>query len=504
MPSLHEPTHQPPTDARREWTVLGLGLVALVAILGLTVAIVAFASSQSDAGTATAAVARPAAKATAPHDHSAMTTKAATTAAAETGQDVAFEPFEWVDPTLPAVPAGDVKKFTVGVDEHVVKVDPGQPPTDAWTYTVNGTVYRGTAASPPIVVNQGDKVQLTFVNGASEDMHVTMGHSIDFHSAEVAPNKYYVDIAPGEKETIRFTAEHAGVFMYHCATQPVLMHVGNGMAGMMVVKPRDLPPVDRELWIDQSEYYLGAAGEPADMTKLTEEKPDVIAFNGFANQYKTKPIDVRQGERIRMYVLNTGPSKWSAFHVIGTVFDRVHSDNGEATDVQTISLAPSQGAWAEFTLDQEGNYPFLTHNFGDMMKGAVGMLHTAGAPDATAPEGAPQAARTQPVAQTTADAVPVELGEMWIKTPDATVDAGKVTFAIKNAGAAMHQFAIYRTPVVAVKGSPDPAAAVAAGKMLGAGEDETVTADLKPGRYELVCLMAGHYAAGQKLAFTVR
>jgi len=94
MPSLHEPTHQPPTDARREWTVLGLGLVALVAILGLTVAIVAFASSQSDAGTATAAVARPAAKATAPHDHSAMTTKAATTAAAETGQDVAFEPFE--------------------------------------------------------------------------------------------------------------------------------------------------------------------------------------------------------------------------------------------------------------------------------------------------------------------------------------------------------------------------------------------------------------------------
>jgi nitrite reductase (NO-forming) len=106
------------------------------------------------------------------------------------------------------------------------------------------------------------------------------------------------------------------------------------------------------------------------------EKPDVIAFNGYANQYKTKPIEVKRGERIRMYVLNTGPSKWSAFHVIGTIFDQVHSDNGEARDVQTMNLAPSQGAWADFTLAQEGNYPFLTHSFGDMMKGAVGVLRT--------------------------------------------------------------------------------------------------------------------------------
>ena len=96
---------------------------------------------------------------------------------------------------------------------------------------VNGNDWPGTGASEPIVVDEGDKVAITFVNGGSKAMNVTMPHSIDFHSAEVAPNKYYKDIEPGKSLKIRFTADHAGVFMYHCATQPVLTHVANGMAG---------------------------------------------------------------------------------------------------------------------------------------------------------------------------------------------------------------------------------------------------------------------------------
>ena len=109
--------------------------------------------------------------------------------------------------------------------------------------------------------------------------------------------------------------------MYHCATQPVLMHTSAGMMGMMVVKPRNLPAVDKELWLTQEEFYLGAPGKPADAAKMAAETPDVMAFNGYANQYKAHPITVRRGEKIRMYVLDAGPSKWSAFHVIGTVFD---------------------------------------------------------------------------------------------------------------------------------------------------------------------------------------
>src|SRR5919202_3806807 len=102
------------------------------------------------------------------------------------------------------------------------------------------------------------------------------------------------------------------------------MPTGAGMMGRMLVKPRGAPPVEKELWLTHEEFYLGAPGRPADMAKMTAETPDVMAFNGYANQYKASPITVRKGEKIRMYVLDAGPSKWSAFHVIGMIFPTTH------------------------------------------------------------------------------------------------------------------------------------------------------------------------------------
>ena len=480
-PGGDEPPQAPPADgdAPREWMIVAIGLVGLVAVCATLLAAFAFANAGSE---------KPAA-AVVPHH--TMAPPAAAPA------KVAFERFAPVDPTLPAVPAGPVKKFTVDVLQHVTKVAPDLPPTEAWTYAVNGKAYRGTAASPPIVVDQGDKVQITFVNGSTKAMKVNMAHSIDFHSAEVAPNKNYIDVAAGKRITIDFVAKHPGVFMYHCATQPVLMHTSAGMMGMMVVKPRGLPKVDKELWMTQEEFYLGAPGKPADMAKMAAEKPDVIAFNGYANQYKADPIPVRRGEKIRMYVLDAGPSKWSAFHVIGTVFDRTYVEGVVGHDAQTVSFAPSQGGWVEFTLDQEGNYPFVTHAFGDMVKGAAGILHTSGAPKVVPP--APAAPASAPKAD-----VNTTLGEMWVKADTTTVKAGKVTFAVKNTGAAMHGLAIAPEPVKAPGGMLDESAFVAKGKDLASGDSDLVTADLKPGRYELVCFMPGHYAAGQKLPLVVK
>jgi uncharacterized cupredoxin-like copper-binding protein len=281
------PRPEPERDrAFTEWAMVGAGLAGLVALLAVVLG--AFALANGGSGETTTIVKRVAVPAAA-----AAPAKAPTLADAK---GVAFEKFEKVDPTLPAVPAGAVKKFTVDVLQHVTQVDPQLAPTEAWSFAVNGTAYRGTAASPPIVVTQGDRVQITFVNGSSKKMAVNMAHSIDFHSAEVAPNKNYVDVAPGKRLTIRFVANHPGVFMYHCATQPILMHTSAGMMGMMVVKPRNLAPVDKELWLTQEEFYLGAPGKPADMAKMTAETPDVMAFNGYANQYKTSPITVRRGE----------------------------------------------------------------------------------------------------------------------------------------------------------------------------------------------------------------
>jgi FtsP/CotA-like multicopper oxidase with cupredoxin domain len=274
---------------RRTWTFVAIGLVGLVALIAALVSVVALASGHDDAQPVAAAP-------VATHaDDSATETAAAPTAAGAKGVD--FEKFEKVDPTLPPVPAGAVKKFKVDVYQHVTQVSKDLAPTEVWSFAVNGTYHRGTGVSAPMVV-------------------------------------------------------------------------------------KNLAPVDKELWLTQQEYYIGQPGQDADMAKMQAKQPDVIAFNGYANQYKDNPIDVKVGEKVRMYVLNAGPSIWSAFHVIGTVFDRTVIEGTVGHDAQTVDLAPSQGGWVEFTLDEEGGYPFVTHAFGDMVKGALGVLKTPNAPDA--------------------------------------------------------------------------------------------------------------------------
>jgi FtsP/CotA-like multicopper oxidase with cupredoxin domain len=477
--------------ARREWMTIGFGLAVLVALLAIVVAVFAFATG----GGRTAAV--PAVTpAKAPAAAPAATPAAPTIADAK---GIAFEKFTKVDPTLPRVPPGAVKTFKVDVFQHVTQVSKDLAPTEVWSFAVNGVYHRGTGVSPPMVVNEGDTVDFTLVNGSTKAMGVTVPHSLDFHAAEVNPGKRYADLAPGKSMHYRFVAEHPGVFMYHCATQPVLMHTGAGMVGMFVVKPKHLAPVDKELWMTQQEYYLGKPGKSADMAKMEAKKPDVIAFNGFANQYKDNPITVRKGERIRIYVLNAGPSIWSAFHVIGTVFDRTRIEGVTGHDSQTMNLAPSQGAWAEFTLDDEGTYPFVTHAFGDAVKGAIGVLQTEHAPKGAT--GHSMGGSTAPAAGP-AD-VEVTFGDMWIKSSVPTVKAGTVTFGVKNTGATMHGFAVVPAPAKLDGGEVDPTTFLAKGGDLAGGAAGTVSAKLKPGSYELICHMPGHYAAGQTTPFEV-
>jgi uncharacterized cupredoxin-like copper-binding protein len=477
----------------REWMMVLFGLTVLVAILAVVVAVWAIAVDDRAAPPAPVREAPPAA----PASTGATAAVAAPTLADAKG--VAFEKFEKVDPRLPPIPAGAVKKFEVDVLQHVTQVNKSLAPTEVWSFAVNGKAYRGTGVSPPMVVTEGDMVDFTLTNGSEKSMKVDMPHSLDFHSAEVNPGTRYADLAPGKSMHYRFRAMHPGVFMYHCATQPVLMHTGAGMVGMFVVKPKDLAPVDKELWITQQEFYIGKPGEDADMAKMAAKQPDVIAFNGYGDQYKDNPIAVDKDEKVRMYVLNAGPSVWSAFHVIGTVFDRTVIEGTVGHDAQTVNLAPSQGGWVEFTLAEEGTYPFVTHGFGDMVKGALGVLATPNAPKSAGHGAAP----AHHGAAAPAGAIDVSLGDMWIKTGAATAKAGKVDFSVANEGATAHALGVVKAPATVDGGMVDESTLLGRGKELGGGESETVSFDLAPGGYELICYLPGHYAAGQTTAFAV-
>jgi nitrite reductase (NO-forming) len=271
------------------------------------------------------------------------------------------------DPAAPLAPGQKNHEITLDVTEKEIAVAPGVT-QHLWTFgdTVPGPVLRGKV---------GDVFTVTLRNKGKID------HSIDFHASKVAWNDEMRSIKPGESLVYRFEAKHAGIFMYHCGTAPALHHIGNGMYGAIIIDPPDLAPVDKEFVLVQSELYLGPQGEEASLAKMKTDDWDAVVFNGYVNQYRDRPIRVEPSERIRTWVLDAGPSENSSFHVVGTIFDTMYKegaytlrpDAGQG-GAQALDLQPAQGGFVEFTFDETGLYPIVTHKFSNVARGALGLF----------------------------------------------------------------------------------------------------------------------------------
>jgi nitrite reductase (NO-forming) len=285
--------------------------------------------------------------------------------------------YELRDATAPEPARGRVHDIDLYVVEQPMTVAEGFVQT---VYAFGFTPETATVPGPVIRVNVGDTVRINFINPETN----VMPHSVDFHASLVAWNDEMTDIAPGDSKLYEFSADYAGVFMYHCGTAGALSHMLNGMYGLIIVEPREgLEPVDREVFLVQNEWYLGPQGQTGNLEKAnaTVPNPDFVVFNGIANQYKDNPIQVETGETVRAFVLNVGPNVDSSFHVVGTIFDEViregiHLSRGNDGNwgSQAIDLAPAQGAIAEFHFAEDGLYPIVTHAFNYVAHGALGLF----------------------------------------------------------------------------------------------------------------------------------
>ena len=274
------------------------------------------------------------------------------------------------DPIAPPVMQGTVHDIELPIIERDMTVATG--------FVVHVWTFGGQVPGPTIRVHLGDTVNVHLTNLGS------MSHSIDFHASQTAMNDQMVEIKPGASFTYTFTADYAGVWMYHCGTAPALHHIANGMFGMVIVEPKGgLPPVDTEVALVQSEWYLGAQDQPADYAKANAAAPapDFVVFNGIANQYKDNPIAVPTKGRVRVFVLDAGPNIDSSFHVVGTIFDTVTKEgiqllkgNEGGWGSQAVDLSPAQGAIIEFSPQEDGMYPLVTHAFNFVGKGAIGLF----------------------------------------------------------------------------------------------------------------------------------
>jgi nitrite reductase (NO-forming) len=307
------------------------------------------------------------------HDHSTHdhADGSAGEAVAADGTDLMADPgpdftaYDAALPPLERLKRGEVREMTLTIREEEREVAPGVR-QKVWT-------FGGSAPGPVLHGEVGDTFEITLVNEGTE------AHGIDFHAGSLAPDEAMRPIPPGESLTYRFTATRAGMWMYHCSTMPMSVHIANGMFGAVVIEPPDLPEVDRSYVLTQSEQYFGPQGGSADPEKVSGEQPDAVVFNGYPHQYHHRPLTAKVGERVRTWVLDAGPNRSSSFHVVGTQFDRVYVEgsyllSGGSGGSQTMALAPSQGGFVEMTFPEAGHYPFVSHAMVDAERGAHGVF----------------------------------------------------------------------------------------------------------------------------------
>lgn len=276
---------------------------------------------------------------------------------------------------LPAAPSGPVANVHLVLKDVTIQIAPGVKYA-AWAWA-------GGAPGPIIHVRQGQLVHVTLTNGGA------IPHSVDFHAARVAPNKDFTDVFPGKSISYSFRANDAGVFMYHCGTKPVLMHIANGMYGAIVVEPRNLPHADKNYVLVASEWYLDAdgLGKPAtyNMAKAHARAPDWMTFNGYSGQYVTHPLTAKPGDLVRFWVVDAGPSLDTDFHIVGTILDTayVFGDMRPADalhNVQTVTVPAGGGGVFDVKIDTPGLYPFVSHAFAAVDQGQVGLLRVGDVP----------------------------------------------------------------------------------------------------------------------------
>ena len=296
------------------------------------------------------------------------------TGSASVPTDPNAPPYVLRDPSAPPALEGTVHDIDLVIEEKEMTVADGYV-QKVWT-------FGGTVPGPVIRVRVGDTVRVHLKNPKTSQL----GHSIDFHASQVAWNDEMRTINPGEELLYEWTADYAGVWMYHCGTNPTLHHIANGMYGMVIVEPKDgLPEVDREFFFVQSEWYLGPQKDVASLTKAAAAAPapDFVVFNGIASQYKDHPIQIATGKPVRIFVLDAGPNIDSSFHVVGTIFDTVVKEgivlargqaNPDHWGSQAVDLSPAQGAIIGFMAAEDGLYPFVTHAFNFVGMGAIGLF----------------------------------------------------------------------------------------------------------------------------------
>lgn len=250
---------------------------------------------------------------------------------------------------------------------------------------VMAMTFNGSVPGPMIVVHQGDYVELTLENPASNSLE----HNIDFHAATGAMGGGELTLVqPGEKTTLRFRATKPGVFVYHCAPGGIMIpwHVVSGMNGAIMVLPRDGlkdqrgNPVhyDRAYFIGEQDFYVPTDKEgnfkryedhfdsfDDTLQRMKTLTPSHVVFNGRAGALTgDNAMTAKVGETVLL--IHAQANRDTRPHLIGghgdLVWETGSFDDPPATNLETWFIRGGSAGAALYTFRQPGLYAYVNHN----------------------------------------------------------------------------------------------------------------------------------------------
>jgi len=241
-----------------------------------------------------------------------------------------------------------LREWDLAAVDKEIEVAPGVK-FAAWT-------YNGRVPGPTLRAREGELLRIHFTNEGSHP------HTIHFHGIHRDVMDGVPDVGEevggglieaGERFTYEFDAAPFGFHHYHCHTSPLAQHIHKGLYGAFIVDPKQgRPPADELVFVQNGFDTNFDSGN------------EVYAVNSVAFHYLYRPIRVKRGELVRIYLLNILEfDQINSCHVHGNFFHRYPAGTSlePVAFVDTIMQAQGERDILELRFPYTGRYMFHAH-----------------------------------------------------------------------------------------------------------------------------------------------
>jgi FtsP/CotA-like multicopper oxidase with cupredoxin domain len=252
-----------------------------------------------------------------------------------------------------------IREFTIiANDDKIMEISPGVF-YNVWT-------FNGTVPGPTIRATEGDWIKVKFINMGSKS------HTIHFHGFHAAEMDGVFEPVGGNggQFTYEFEAGPVGVHPYHCHVMPLEEHISHGLYGVYIVDPKEgRSPAD--------EMVMVLNGFDTDF----DGENNFYAANTIPFYYQHHPIQIKQNQLIRIYVVNILEfDQINNFHLHGNLYYYYPTGtyNTPSAFTDMITLSQGERGIMEFTYNMTGKFLFHAHKTEFAEKGWTGLFLVKG------------------------------------------------------------------------------------------------------------------------------